>query len=425
MAQGRFTGSTVVVVGLGYVGLPLAIEAEKAGFKVVGVDISLRVVDDLRLGRPSTRDVSSEDLSRALGRNLEVTTDFAAVSSAEIVVICVPTPLNLDHTPDLSALRGAAESISKRLSPGSLVLLESTSFPGTTEEFLLPFFEKRGFLAEIDFFLAFSPERIDPGNTKFDLKNTPKLVGAIGPLSNQRARSFYEEFVSEVVSLSGTREAEMAKLLENTYRHINIALVNEMAKICHEIGVNIWEVIRGAATKPFGFHAFSPGAGVGGHCIPIDPNYLDADIRRRLGYGLKIIEVSQEINSGMPAYVVGRVNKILDEHGKASPGSAVLIHGISYKGGVADTRESPALELASQLLEQGASLCLSDPLVETLEAPFSSLEFYSAANREPASFDLAIVLHSSEQLPTAIAKEKNLPIFDCTGRLEGRNVYRL
>ncbi len=302
----------LAVVGLGYVGLPLVREASKVGLSTVGFDISSRVVDGLNAGRSHVDDISEDDVRAMLDAGFTASVDGAVLATANTVVICVPTPLDARGGPDLGPVRSAATIIAQNLRAGQLVSLESTSYPGTTLELVVPILETSGLKAGVDFHVGFSPERVDPGNKNFNTKNTPKIVSGIDEESAARMEAFYSQVVGTVVRASGTREAEAAKLLENTYRHINIALVNELARVFHELDIDIWEVIRLAATKPFGFQAFYPGPGVGGHCIPIDPNYLNFHASERLGYPVRLVALAEEINSGMPAYVVQRTQDLLN-----------------------------------------------------------------------------------------------------------------
>ncbi|MFK5648065.1 nucleotide sugar dehydrogenase, partial [Ornithinimicrobium sp. LYQ121] len=353
-----------VIIGLGYVGLPLAQEATRAGKKVLGFDINAGVVADLGAGRSHVDDLSDGDIAEMIEGGFEATTEEARIGEAQVAVICVPTPLSEDGGPDLRAVESAVAAIARNLRPGMLVILESTTYPGTTDEVVRPVLEAGGLVAGQDFHLAFSPERIDPGNETFGAKNTPKVVGGHTPACTEAAAAFYGAFVDTVVRAKGTREAETAKLLENTYRHINIALVNEMARFCHELGIDLWDVIDAASSKPFGFQAFYPGPGVGGHCIPIDPNYLSHNVRARLGYPFRFVELAQEINSQMPAYVVSRAQDILNTEGKPLKGSTVLLLGVTYKPNIADQRESPAVPLARQLMAKGARVQFHDPHVQ-------------------------------------------------------------
>ena len=353
---------THVILGLGYVGLPLAQEATRSGLLMVGLDSSDRVVSGLNAGRSHVDDLSGEAVAEMLAAGFTATKDPAVVADAATVVICVPTPLSEDGGPDLSAVRGAGEAVARHLRPGTLVVLESTTYPGTTEEFLLPILEGgSGLRAGVDFNLAFSPERIDPGNATFGVRNTPKVVGGFTAACTERAAAFYSRFVDEVVCARGTREAEMAKLLENTYRHVNIAMVNEMAQFCHELGIDLWNVIDLAKSKPFGFQAFYPGPGVGGHCIPIDPNYLSHRVKQQLGHPFRFVELAQEINASMPAYVARRAQDLLNDNRLAINGSTVLLLGVTYKPNIGDDRESPAKPLAKRLKEMGALVSFHDP----------------------------------------------------------------
>jgi len=353
----------VVVVGLGYVGLPLAQAAVGAGLSVGGLDASAGVVASLAAGHSHVDDLSDEDVAKMVCAGFEPTTDPSCLADTAAVVVCVPTPLGAEGGPDLAAVRAATTELAAHLRPGTLVVLESTTYPGTTDEVVRPILETSGLRAGVDFPLAFSPERVDPGNTAYGIRNTPKVVGGHTPACTEAATAFYSLFVDTVVPTRGTREAETAKLLENTYRHINIALVNEMARFCHDLDIDLWEVIAAASTKPFGFQAFYPGPGVGGHCIPIDPNYLSHNVRTRLGYPFRFVELAQEINAAMPAYVARRVQDALNEDGRALRGARVLLLGVTYKADIADQRESPAVPVARRLLEQGAELAFHDPLI--------------------------------------------------------------
>ncbi|WP_433955545.1 nucleotide sugar dehydrogenase [Janibacter indicus] len=345
----------VAIIGQGYVGLPLAQEASKVGVKVLGFDINQGVVDALNSGVSHIDDLSDDDIRAMLDAGFEATTDPSRLDEVKTIVICVPTPLSEDGGPDLGPINSAVRTIAEHLQPGQTIILESTTYPGTTDEVVRPALEAGGLEAGKDFFLAFSPERIDPGNEQFGAKNTPKVVGGHTPACGDAAAAFYGQFVDTVVRAKGTREAETAKLLENTYRHINIALVNEMARFCHDLDIDLWDVIAAAKTKPFGFQAFYPGPGVGGHCIPIDPNYLSYNVRAKLGYPFRFVELAQEINATMPAYVVQRAQNILNEDSKSLRGSTVLLLGVTYKPDIADQRESPAVPLAQQLIAKGAT----------------------------------------------------------------------
>lgn len=353
----------LVVIGLGYVGLPLAHEAVRSGLRVAGLDRDSAVVANLAAGHSHIDDLGDDDIATMVAAGFRATTDPTVIAGAAAVVICVPTPLTPDGVPDLRAIRSATDDVARHVTAGTLVVLESTTYPGTTDEVLRPPLEASGLVVGEDLFLAFSPERIDPGNPTYGFRNTPKVVGGSTLACTERAAAFYARIVDDVVVARGTREAEMTKLLENTYRHVNIALMNEMARFCHELGIELWDVIRCASTKPFGFQPFYPGPGVGGHCIPIDPNYLSYEVRARLGYPFRFVELAQEVNAGMPAYVARRVQDALNNVGKPVRGSTVLLLGVTYKADISDQRESPAHPLAQRLLQLGATVQYHDPYV--------------------------------------------------------------
>jgi UDP-N-acetyl-D-glucosamine dehydrogenase len=362
--------SDVVILGLGYVGMPLARQAVQAGLTVLGYDVDAGLVGALAAGRSHVDDLSDGDVREMLAGGFAPTADEPRIGTADTAVICVPTPLSEENGPDLRAVTAATEAVARHLRPGMLVVLESTTYPGTTDDVVRPLLEQgSGLIAGQDFHLAFSPERIDPGNPVYGAHNTPKVVGGFTPACTERAADFYGRFVPAVVRTKGTREAETAKLLENTYRHVNIALVNEMARFCHELGIDLWDVISAASTKPFGFQAFYPGPGVGGHCIPIDPNYLSHNVRSKLGYPFRFVELAQEINATMPAYVARRAQNLLNADGQAVHGANVLLLGVTYKPDIADRRESPSIPLARQLLSLGAVVTYHDPYVRDWIVP--------------------------------------------------------
>jgi UDP-N-acetyl-D-glucosamine dehydrogenase len=357
----RDHGPDLLVMGLGYVGLALAAEAVSSGLRVTGYDVSPAVIADLVAGRSHIGDVSDAQLTHMLASGFLPTGDESAVGWPDTIVICVPTPLRPDNAPDLAAVLAATGTAARLIRPGTLVVLESTTYPGTTQEVVRPLLEAAtGMRAGSDFYLAFSPERIDPGNLDFGIRNTPKVVGGLTPACTEAAAAFYGKVCNEVVRAASAAEAEMAKLLENTYRHVNIALVNEMAIFCHELGVDLWDAIRCAATKPFGFQAFYPGPGVGGHCIPIDPNYLSYKVRT-LGYPFRFVELAQEINARMPGYVVDRMAELLNRDAKPLNGAKVLLLGVTYKRDSADLRESPAVSVVRKLRSRGAQVTYYDP----------------------------------------------------------------
>ncbi len=356
----------VVIIGQGYVGLPLAVAASASGRTVVGVDLDKARVDGLNSGVSPVGDVCDAELRAQVdaGR-YSASTDFVAVKDADVVVMCVPTPYHND-APDLSYIEGAARQIGEHLAPGTLVILESTTYPGTTEEVLLPILEQSsGLQGGDDLQVAFSPERIDPGNPTYGLHNTPKIVGGLTREATARAQAFYEGFVETVIPVSGPKSAEMAKLLENTFRHINIALVNELAILAQDLGVDVWEIIDAAASKPFGFMPFYPGPGVGGHCIPVDPMYLSWRVKQ-FGGAAKFIDLARDVNAGMPLYVVQRVQDLLNDRQRSLKGSNILLLGVAYKPNISDMRESPALPLIDILRHKGAKISYADPHVPVL-----------------------------------------------------------
>ena len=391
---------TAVVMGQGYVGLPVAQAAATAGVRVFGFEVNPARVDALNSGVSHVDDISDAQVATMLEAGYHATGDASTVTEADVVVICVPTPLDENGGPDLSAVEAATASIGQNLKPGTTVILESTTYPGTTEDVVLPLLKQasgmdhvpEGGAPEEGFYVAFSPERIDPGSKDWTIVNTPKLVGGITAEATTRAAEFYRRFVETVVPLSGAKEAETAKLLENTYRHVNIALVNEMARFCHDLGIDIWEVIRGAATKPFGFQRFTPGPGVGGHCIPIDPNYLSFQVKKTLGYQFRFVELAQEINNSMPAYVAGRITDLLNEQSKAVNGAKVLLLGVTYKPNIADQRESPAIPVAQVLAEKKADIRFHDPLVENWHLEHTTLERVPELGTAVDEADIVVLL---------------------------------
>ena len=357
--------ATVAIIGLGYVGLPLAVEFAKGGFKVIGYDVSERVVRSLTEGKSHIQDVSSADVAKIVRQGLfEATTDETRLKDADAISIAVPTPLVKTRDPDMSYVIAAAEAVGRAAHKGLLVVLESTTYPGTTREVLLPVLTKHGLTVGEDVFLAFSPERVDPGNPKYHTKNTPKVVGGITPACTEIATALYAAVIDTVVPVTTTEAAELVKLLENTFRSVNIGLVNEMAIVCDKLGVDVWEVIDAAATKPFGFMKFTPGPGIGGHCIPLDPHYL-AWKMRTLNYKTRFIDLASEINSQMPAYVVAKVAQALNEERKAVNGSRVLVVGVAYKPDIDDIRESPALDVMRLLEQDGAEVVFHDPYIRS------------------------------------------------------------
>ena len=362
------------VVGLGYVGLPLLVEAAKSGFTAVGIDLDEAKIRAINAGENYIEDVDDADLARLVKEGkISATTDWDVVTQLDVISICVPTPLRKTKDPDISYIVGAVEKIAPRLRRGQVIILESTTYPGTTDELLLPEFEKRDLKVGEDFFLAFSPERVDPGNPVYNTRNTPKIVGGVTEACTRRSVEVYSRIFDKVVPVSSTRCAEMVKLLENTFRSVNIGLVNEVALMCDKLELDVWEVIEAAATKPFGFMPFFPGPGLGGHCIPIDPHYLAWKLRT-LNYTARFIELASQVNSSMPEFVVEKIVRALNVDRKAVNGCQVLILGVAYKPNVKDVRESPALDIIKMLADRGADVCYHDPNVPVLRANGQLLE---------------------------------------------------
>jgi UDP-N-acetyl-D-glucosamine dehydrogenase len=359
--------ATVGVVGLGYVGLPLAVEVARSGFRVLGCDISTAVCDGINAGASHVEDVPSKVLQDHVQKGLiSATTDFRRLAECDAISICVPTPLNKSKDPDLSYVVAAAESCKAGLRSGQLIVLESTTYPGTTREVLLPIFESTGLKVGVDFALCFSPERVDPGNPTWHTRNTPKVIGGITPRCNELALLLYGKVFDKLVPVENPEAAEMVKVYENTFRMINIALVNELAQACDKLGLDVWGIIEAAATKPFGFMKFTPGPGLGGHCIPLDPHYLSWKMRM-LHYKTRMIETASEINAEMPQYVVTRAGDALNERAKPLKGSRVLVLGVAYKKDIGDLRESPALDIIRLLQEKGSKVSYHDPHVPSIQ----------------------------------------------------------
>lgn len=358
--------AVIGIIGMGYVGLPLAVEFGRVGFKVVGIDINPNKMKILNAGKSDIDDIKDSQVKELVDqKRLRTTNDFSVLKDADCISICVPTPLNKTKDPDVSFILAAVTEIQKYLRPGQLVILESTTYPGTTEELIMPILEERGLKVGKDIFLAFSPERVDPGNPKYGTHNTPKIVGGVTPVCTAITQLLYGQVITEIITVSSTRSAEMVKLLENTFRSVNIGMVNELALMCDRLKINVWEVIDAAASKPFGFMPFYPGPGLGGHCIPIDPHYLSWKLRS-LNYYARFIELAGDINSRMPEYVVEKVILALNEHRKSLKGAKVLILGIAYKKNITDVRESPALDIIRLLELKGAEVIYNDPYVQTV-----------------------------------------------------------
>ena len=400
----------VVVVGVGYVGLPLAVEFAQAGFPVTGMDIDGRKVAMLNAGRSYIPDMPSETLAPLVASGqLSATDDYAVLENADVVSICVPTPLGKSKDPDISYIVTASDNVGRYAHPGMLVVLESTTYPGTTEEIILPRITENGLQVGHDFFLAFSPERVDPGNTVWQTRNTPKVMGGVTPDCLHVATALYGHAVDQLIPVSSTQAAEMVKLLENTFRAVNIALVNEMAIMCDKLEVDVWEVIDAAATKPFGFMPFYPGPGVGGHCIPLDPHYLSWKLKT-LNYNARFIELAGEINSHMPDYVVGKVVDALNDDRKPVKGSRVLVLGVTYKPDVDDVRESPALDVIHLLQAKGAVVSYHDPYIPSLADEGVDLETVDLAGTLPDVDCVVIITNHSDYDWAQIAGETPLVV---------------
>ena len=400
--------ATAAVIGLGYVGLPLALEIASAGFNVVGIDLDHTKIMRLKAGKSYIGDVCDKTIADAVksGRFLP-TSDFATLRDVDTVSICVPTPLSKSRDPDISFILSATEQIRKHLHAGQLIVLESTTYPGTTDELILPELESSGLRVGKDFYLAFSPERIDPGNTAFTTRNTPKIVGGITETCTEIARIFYSQFIERVIAVSSTKCAEMVKLLENTFRSVNIGMVNELALMCDVLGVDVYEVIDAAATKPFGFIPFYPGPGLGGHCIPIDPHYLAWKLKA-LNFQARFIGLAAEINGMMPSVVTTMVGEGLNRFSKSIRGSKVLILGVAYKKNVSDCRESPALDIMRMLSEKGAVLSYNDPFVAALRMNGNTLKSVDLTSDTIESQDCIIILtdHNAYDFRTVVAAAK-------------------
>jgi UDP-N-acetyl-D-glucosamine dehydrogenase len=385
------------VVGLGYVGLPLVMEFVRAGYRVIGFDVNQTVVDALTAGRSHIKDVTAAAVADAVRSGKFVaTTDLTRLREPDAISICVPTPLSKTKDPDVSFVLAATDAVKRSLRRGQLVILESTTYPGTTRELMLPALEATGLKVGEDFFLAFSPERVDPGNVKWNTRNTPKVVGGITPTCLQVATALYQPAIERLVPVSSTEAAELVKILENTFRSVNIGLVNEMAIVCDKLGVDVWEVIEAAATKPFGFMKFMPGPGVGGHCIPLDPHYL-AWKMRTLNYKTRFIELAGELNSAMPEYWIGKLAERLNDVGKAVRASTVLVLGVAYKKDIDDTRESPALDVIRLLHQRGATVRFHDPYVANIKEDGLDLTSVALTPATLEAVDCVIVVtdHSS------------------------------
>lgn len=415
-------------MGLGYVGLPLAIAFAEAGFKVLGFDIQKNRVNAVNQGKSYIADAASKHLKAVVSNNLlQATTKQDRLKETDVICICVPTPLTKTKDPDLSHVIHESREISKRLQPGQMVVLESTTYPGTTRQVVLPVLESSKLRSGLDFYLAYSPERIDPGNRKHDIRTTPKIVGGINSKSTELAQLLYSQIANTVIPLSSPEVAEMTKIFENIFRSVNIALANELAQLCEKLGVSVWEVIDAASTKPFGYMPFYPGPGIGGHCIPLDPYYL-ANKAREFDFHTRFIELAAEINEAMPYYVISRILEALNDRGKSLNNAKILVLGVAYKKDVEDTRESPSLKVIRFLHEKGAEVNYNDPYISNIKLPHSNLASVKLTAKRLASADCVIIAtdHSCYNMNEVVTQAKL--VFDARGATKGlpnNNIVRL
>ena len=417
-ADGRT--ALIGIVGVGYVGLPLAAEMAEAGYTVLGFDVSQRVVDAVNAGVSHVQDVPTERLRRFVDAGtISATTDLARMREPDCIAVCVPTPLSKTRDPDVSYIVAATESVARSLRAGQAIVLESTTYPGTTRELMLPALERGGLKVGQDFFLAFSPERVDPGNPRFNTRNTPKVVGGITPACTEVVMALYQPAIATLVRVGSPEAAELVKLLENTFRSVNIGLVNEMAIVCDKLGVDVWEVIDAAATKPFGFMKFTPGPGVGGHCIPLDPHYL-AWKMRTLNYRTRFIELAGEINAEMPEYWVAKVVDALNDAGKALRGSTVLVLGVAYKKDIDDVRESPALDILRLLERRGARVQYHDPFIPEVREDGMTLRSLPLTAEALRAADCVVIVTDHSGLDYALVAREARAVVDTRHVLANR-----
>ncbi len=416
--------TSVVIVGQGYVGLPVAVEAARSGFSVVGYDVDIDKVTQLRNGISHVEDISSDRLGAVLGTgHYYPTANSDDLRSFDVAVISVPTPLR-DDVPDLGFIESAVDTLSPHLRVGATVILESTTYPGTTDELVASRIESAtGLVAEADYFLGYSPERIDPGNPVWGLVNTPKVVSGVGPKSLRQVQWFYDQFVDKTIAVRSTREAEMTKLLENTFRHVNIALINELAMFAHDLDVDIWEVIDAAATKPFGFMKFTPGPGVGGHCLPVDPSYLSWAVKEQLGKTFRFVELANDINRHMPDYVIRRLHAGLSER-KSLDGAHVVLVGMAYKPNTSDARESPSVRVADRLLDLGAQVSVVDSHIDPKDLPEGTMEIDLTAE-ELAGAEAVVMLVDHDDIDIDLIAEHAPYVLDCRDALHGSRIEKL
>lgn len=410
----------VGVIGLGYVGLPLAIEFTNAGYSVVGIDVDEKKVNKINTGENYIKDVKDSELKNTVEKSLLIaTTDFSEVRKLDALSICVPTPLNKEKNPDISHIISVMDEIKEHLHPNMLIVLESTTYPGSTKELILPYILKnKNLRLDENIYLCFSPERIDPGNAIYNISNTPKIIGGITEKCADIGKNLYSKIIKKVITVSSTETAEMVKLLENTFRAINIGLANEMAIMCEKLGVNVWEVIDAAATKPFGFMKFNPGPGLGGHCIPIDPYYLSWKLKN-LDYDARFIKLAGEINTSMPKHVIDLISVSLNDYKKSINGSKVLIIGVAYKKDISDFRESPAIDIINLLVDAGAKLDYYDPFVPELEIGNLSFKSLDGLKSEVVkSFDISVIITDHSNI------DYNLIRLNSSSIIDTRNVYQ-
>ena len=414
-----------VIVGQGYVGLPVAMRAAEVGYRVVGLDLDERRVESLTSGVSYVEDISATELTAAQESGAYLaSSDYALAEGFDVAVITVPTPLR-EGLPDLSFIESSSHSLSRYLTKGATVVLESTTYPGTTEELMVPILEKgSGLIAGVDFFVGYSPERIDPGNKTWGFVETPKVVSGINPESLKHVQAFYDDLVNTTVPVSTPKEAELTKLLENTFRHVNIALVNELAIFGHQLGVNVWESIDAASTKPFGFMKFTPGPGVGGHCLPVDPSYLSWQVRRKLGQNFRFIELANDINDHMPDYVIQRLIVMLNRERRSVNGARVLLVGLSYKKNTGDIRESPSLRLMEILAEYGAEVAAVDSHVEEYRWP-AGVRRAELTQTELAANDVVILVTDHDDVDFDLLSASSTPVLDTKNRISGSRVETL
>lgn len=415
----------VVVVGQGYVGLPVAVRATEVGYDVTGYEVNVARVEALSAGISHVEDIPDERLRAALdtGR-YRASADARSLAGFDIAVISVPTPM-AEGQPDLSHIEDAARTLARYLRPGATVILESTTYPGTTEELVGPILEEgSGLHAGTDFHLGYSPERIDPGNPTWRLENTPKVVSGIDAASLAKVQGFFDRLVDKTVPVSGTREAELTKLLENTFRHVNIALVNELAMFAHALDIDVWEAIDAASTKPFGYMRFTPGPGVGGHCLPIDPSYLSWRVERSLGQAFRFVELANDVNSHMPDYVVRRIQHLLNDRSRSVRGTRILVFGLSYKANTGDARETPSVPIIEALLDLGAEVSVADPFVADAQFPSGATRVAGDAS-DAAAADLIVYLVDHDAFDHDTIVEAGTPVLDCRRALRGPSVTHL